>query len=292
MKKAIITFASILVFLCTVNFLPCTESGNFYTESITAFADVFEDEEIDEEIDALDVDSVAMSIGDMEVSAGATIEVPVNLSKNENGISGFRAVIKYKSITPDPLAGIGGYIKKSADDILYNFDSNKVLIVWGSGNGNVDLNEQSENNMFDSSEAYLYKKTSDDFFTISFVIPENAKLGTEYKVSFDGDITVYGENDEPFTIQGESGTIKVVEELKKIEEESQKPNSDTEKPKEAEEKSESSVKCVVIMGIVSVISVLVLAFLILVVIYKKNDTKKSVERLMKAVNLLTEKDDT
>lgn len=233
-------------------------------------------------------DGVVISIEDVTASPGETVEVPIHLSKNySGGITGFRIVMDFSNMTPDLTHGVGGYIKENADDILYNFSEKKVLIVWGSGNGNSKLLDKlSENG------EYSYKETTDNFFTVHFKIPENAKAGSKYTVS------ISEEESRVYLADGSESPIKASASVK-IEKSKNKENK-TDSSKEektdndskqdentASEDSEDTsgkgvpMKYLIGLGIFSVVIVLILA---IVLLFVDGDKKKIYEKAQEMID--------
>jgi len=223
MKKGVVIFFLIIGCFFTVVYAPNDLAVNAYAEGLDIFGS----------------DEVAMSVGDVTASQGETVEVPINLTENKNGISSFRIILTCKDLSPDASCGVGGYIKENADDILYNFSENQALIVWGKGDGNQELKKKT----LDISENYTYTEKTDKFFTVHFTVPENAKVGTKYTVEISNGSKVYNSTDDLTIPISAKGTIEVVksDKTEKEDDNSSKENkSDKDKNKSEDTSSTAS----------------------------------------------------
>jgi len=284
MKKSIIIFILLFGYIITALVVPPDLSGDYISQGIDYG---FEISAYAEEEAELSSDGVAVSIGDVTASQGETVEVPIDLSKNNSGITGFRIIMNFSDLTPDLTYGVGGYIKENADDILYNFSNKQVLIVWGSGKGNKELEKDkfSENNM------YSYKETTDNFFTVHFTIPENAKAGSKYTVSISDESRIYLADGTEIPIKA-AGTIEIEKSKKKEnktnsskEEKSDNDNQRNENTVSEDSENTSgkgvSLKYLIGFGIFSVIIELVLAFCLLFII---GENKKLYDKARKMID--------
>jgi hypothetical protein len=144
---------------------------------------------------------VELSISAENAGPGEEARLKISLDKNENGISMLRGTIRSDGLIPTGVSG--GYIMDKADDLLYSIEGDSILIVWGNGDGREDLKGGL-------GSGYPYRNTCDDFLTLTYTVPENAKDGAEYKFSFDGDITAVTGNDKTLTLSAEPCSITVL----------------------------------------------------------------------------------
>ncbi len=146
---------------------------------------------------------------DAEAEAGEPVAVKIELKGNETGVSQFRLRVKCDGLEPDKDQPIGGEITKKGDDVLCSYGDDSVLIVWGSGLGNEKLTD-------DLSEGgvYNFNKDTDEFFTVYFTVPEDAKEGDTYNVQFE-DVSLEAPDGSAAVFDAKSGTIKVTKEAPK-----------------------------------------------------------------------------
>ncbi len=148
---------------------------------------------------------VVISIGDVSVYSGDTVEIPVRISKNTQDISSFRAVILANQLTFDEAAGIGGYLKENCDELICEFNKNKLTVAWG--NEYEHENEKSFSKA-QSNASYVFSGTNDIFFTFTVTARELFSSDAAFTVSFQ-EVTI-NEN-KNLKIQQNSGTVSVLQ---------------------------------------------------------------------------------
>lgn len=215
---------------------------------------------------------VQLVVDSVNATAGETVTVPIKLTSNVSGITGFRLIVTADKLTPDAEAGIGGDLAKGFDDLLYCYGKNSVLIVYGSGNGNKDL-----------SEKYYNKKKSDNLLEVSFVVPEGTAAKKEFNVKIEVKDIYFNESGvrTDLNCKTENGKITVTD-ARKTDDKNDTDTDDTgtgqtSKPSSTT-KQENAKPLLILVMIVSAAGLTAVALFMFHFTHKMRDDMQELER--------------
>lgn len=154
---------------------------------------------------------LTMQIGEVSAEPGKTVEIPVKLTQNPDGLSYFKAVIQTDAAVSFSVPMIGGYLREQANDIVYDISGNTLTVIWGSGNGKETLSSAADTALV-SKEGFPYTETNDAFFTVVVTVPEEARPDTVYTVAFAQDaFEAMDGQEKAVSGHAEAGKITVTE---------------------------------------------------------------------------------
>jgi len=215
MKKLIILCCTFTVLFRMLTAFPvCAQGMIFPKKEITVSSESETSSEPESNIgsEAEPLSSgLTMQIGEVTAKPGETVEIPVKLTKNPDGLSYFKAVIQADAAVSFCAPMIGGYLREQANDIVYDISGNELTVIWGSGNGKEILSSSEDTPLVKTAD-FPYTETNDAFFTLVVEIPEKARPDTVYTIAFAQD-TFEALDGKKNGISGhaESGKITVIE---------------------------------------------------------------------------------